>query len=403
MSTSEENGKVQLTRKQLRELRLTGSTPIVSDEEEAAVSPPASVLPRAAEPADIPPAPRRDDAGHAPLTRRQMRALEHATAGEQEPEVVEADVEPEVFEPEVLEPEAAASSSEASAPAAPDRAPIAPESAHEADRMQDSGLVSGVPDFDEPVPAAADREPFPPMFERPVEPEPESAPEPEAVPEALPEPKRAPRRPIMPEVMDRGLMVPGHADDEREEQPEYEEREEPAPVHAPAQEERPKVGAAFGIGVRPRHDDPIVGAHFDDLLDGTASSSQHGTSTALIFTPSPGVGSLSGPIASTGELLITGTYTLPEGLGSHGHAFGAGDGRAADAGFMDTELAPASSPTPIAASSAVSTSRAAGEVITPPTPDKGNKLMVTLAIVAGGLAIVLATTLVIAFTTGVFG
>src|SRR5690606_34529221 len=130
---------------------------------------------------------------------------------------------------------------------------------------------------------------------------------------------------------------------------------------------------------------------------------QHGTSTALIFTPSPGMGSLSGPIASTGELLITGTYSLPEGLGSQGHARGTTDGRDVDAVLIDGELAPASSPTPIAASAAVSTSKQAGEVIRPPAPDKGNRLMLTLAVVAGGLAIVLAATLVIAFTSGVFG
>jgi hypothetical protein len=127
------------------------------------------------------------------------------------------------------------------------------------------------------------------------------------------------------------------------------------------------------------------------------------TMQAGFFTPSIGAGSLSGPIASTGELLITGTYALADGIGSQGHAHGKADGRDADAVLLDGELAPASSPTPIAASSAVSTSKSAGEVIRPPVPDKGNKLMLTLAIVAGGLALALAATLIIAATTGVFG
>lgn len=161
------------------------------------------------------------------------------------------------------------------------------------------------------------------------------------------------------------------------------------------------VGAAFGIGVK-SDEKAAAGGLFDDLLEGT-SGSQHGASTALIFTPPVGAASLSGPIASTGELLITGTYTLPAGLGSQGHARGAADGKDVDAVLLDGELAPASSPTPIAASSAVSTSKPAGEVIRPPAPDTGNKLMLTLAIVAGGLALALAAALIIAFTTGVLG
>lgn len=70
--------------------------------------------------------------------------------------------------------------------------------------------------------------------------------------------------------------------------------------------------------------------------------------------------------------------------------------------LIDGELPPTSSPTPIAASSAVSTSKPAGEVIRPPAPETGNKLMFTLAIVAGGLALALAAVLVVAFTMNVF-
>jgi hypothetical protein len=143
-------------------------------------------------------------------------------------------------------------------------------------------------------------------------------------------------------------------------------------------------------------------AAFDDLLE-TGSAGAHKTASTLIFTPSPGAGSLSGPVAPTGELLITGTYALPDGMGSQGHALGAADGKDIDAVLIDGELAPASSPTPIAASSAISTSKPAGEVIRPPVPDKGSKLTLTLAIVAGGLALALAAALIIAFTTGVLG
>ncbi|WP_298867158.1 hypothetical protein [uncultured Microbacterium sp.] len=405
MSTSEENGKVQLTRKQLREIRLTGSTPVISEEEAAAaVAPPTTVLPRAAEPIEIAPAPVEEQPHpSAPLTRRQMRALEHAAAAAQH--VPAAD--------------------DATPAPTPEPAPATAEQVRETVPPQGAGLVSGLPTFTEapapaprfeaapeadPAPLSTDRDRVVGMFERPAEVE--QAPE--------PTPAAAPRKRIVPEVMGRGLMTPGHVADEapireraepdavepKHAEPEHVEpkRVEPeAAQPAVVEPERPKVGAAFGIGVQARSADSVAGARFDDVLDGTVSNSQHGASTALIFTPSPGLGSLSGPIASTGEILVTGTYALPDGLGSQGHALGAADGRAADAGFMDSELAPASSPTPIAASSAVSTSRPAGEVIRPLAPDKSNKLMITLAIVAGGLAIVLAATLVIAFTTGVFG
>ena len=86
-------------------------------------------------------------------------------------------------------------------------------------------------------------------------------------------------------------------------------------------------------------------------------------------------------------------------MGSQGHALGTTDGKDIDAVLIDGELPPASSPTPIAASSAISTIKPAGEVIRPPAPEKGNRLMVTLAIIAGGLALAIGVVLVIAFTT----
>jgi hypothetical protein len=162
------------------------------------------------------------------------------------------------------------------------------------------------------------------------------------------------------------------------------------------------VGAAFGIGVKRAHGGHGAPAAFDELLE-SGSAGPHKTASTIIFTPSPGAGSLSGPVASTGELLITGTYQLPEGVGSQGHALGTTDGKDIDAVLLDGELAPASSPTPIAASSAISTSKPAGEVIRPPAPDKSSKLTLTLAIVAGGLALALAAALIIAFTSGVLG
>jgi len=168
------------------------------------------------------------------------------------------------------------------------------------------------------------------------------------------------------------------------------------------QPERPMVGASFGIGIKRKAPDAPLPTAFDEILE-TGSAGSHKTASTLIFTPSPEAGSLSGPVAATGELLITGTYALPEGMGSQGHALGTTDGKDVDAVLLDSELAPASSPTPIAASSAIATSKPAGEVIRPPAPDKGGRLTLTLAIVAGGLALALAASLIIAFVTGVLG
>ncbi|WP_336646121.1 hypothetical protein [Microbacterium sp. USHLN186] len=306
MST-EQDGQARLTRKQLRELRLTGSTPVIGDVEQrdAVVEPDAAPQDPVIQPQPEEHAP--PIGAGAPLTRRAARALERQA--ESAPEAAEQrdaepeTVEPEIVEPEIVEPEAVERDSGESAVAEPE-------------------VVSAVPDF-------------------------------------------------------------------------------PTSDDSAEHEERPMVGAAFGIGVkRAPHGQHPAPAAFDDLLE-TGSSGSHKTASTLIFTPSPGAGSLSGPVASTGELLITGTYALPEGMGSQGHALGTTDGRDVDAVLIDGELAPASSPTPIAASSAISTSKPAGEVIRPPVPDKSSKLTLTLAIVAGGLALALATALVIAFTSGV--
>ncbi|MFX5752164.1 hypothetical protein ABTE32_22335, partial [Acinetobacter baumannii] len=76
---------------------------------------------------------------------------------------------------------------------------------------------------------------------------------------------------------------------------------------------------------------------------------------ALILSQTPTGVPLVGPVTATGEIIVTGPFELPEGLGSSGHAPGTTDGRDVDAVLLDGELPPASSPTPIAASAAIST------------------------------------------------
>ena len=395
MST-EEDGHI-LTRKQLRELRLTGSTPVVGGEEANAAqaaqieksdggridaasaddvdrstdsAADRTVGADSAESSEAAPVSSDATPSAAPLTRRAARAQERARTGpvpvtppkQQNPEdvpvaapqaVEEPVVDAVVVEEPVVE-EPPAEESVVDEPAV-EESPV--------EQLIVEKLIVDVPVADAPVAAVREGEAgsvFAPQAAR---------------------------------TDDSDLSTPSHADED--------DTEDDTAV-ADSESERPMVGAAFGIGVKRSPSGPGTPTAFDDLLE-TGSAGSHKTASTLIFTPSPGAGSLSGPVASTGELLITGTYALPDGMGSQGHALGTTDGKDIDAVLIDGELAPASSPTPIAASSAISTSKPAGEVIRPPVPDKGNKLTLTLAIVAGGLALALAAALIIAFTTGVLG
>jgi hypothetical protein len=180
---------------------------------------------------------------------------------------------------------------------------------------------------------------------------------------------------------------------------------QPAPAPDPARDEasdrvvvNPLLGAGLLAGDQTHVELP---PSFDQLL-ARSSSGSVGTPNALIMSQASGSSSITSPVAATGEVLITGTLNLPEGLGSNGHALGAADGKEADAVLIDGEIPAHSSPTPIAASAAISTVKNSGEIITPPTPEKGSKLMMTLAITAGVLALALVGVLILAFVTGVF-
>ncbi|MFS0893972.1 hypothetical protein [Microbacterium sp. 179-I 3D3 NHS] len=383
MSTSDQQGQGPLTRKQLREIRLTGSTPVISAEEAAAAAetaPPAPPVPEpvvaepdVVEPAEEPAAGTAPEergaaaSGSAPLTRRQAREQERIRTAS---------------------------------------VPLIDSGAETADRSPEAdAIVAGVPEF----PAA------------PAAPSADTAGDDDDVDhdEIVIEPIRAseaaePARVVPLEVVDDGsdaeqqrvdgvdeLGLTGErvsdADDVLTEAPERDEE--------PDGDARPTVNSAFGEGVLADASEPHAPFRpsFDELLGpGDSAGSQHTAPSALIFTPSPGEGSLSGPVASTGEILVTGSYELPRGLGSQGHAHGTTDGRDVDAVLIDGELPPASSPTPIAASAAVSTIKPAGEVIRPPAPEKGNKLIMIMTIVAGGLALAVAVAVIVAFSTNVF-
>lgn len=361
MSTPDQPDSPPLTRRRLREIRATGSNPVigpdgtpvdaepassaapepsppVDETPEPAVEPtPAPTpLPRAAEPAPVPPAPVADaaiDLGVSPLTRRQARAQERIRTASVP--VIQADHAPE---------------------------PIAA-----APRVEEQEAAGPLVDA-EPAAEAA------PVIE--VEPEQPAA-----------DPAASLFRPALrEEPVSDATTEPETSDDE--------EQPEPAAVD-------PGLGSELLAGAVP----PVsIPPSFDQLIArNTASTGAISAPNALILSQTPSAAPL-GPLSPTGEVMITGSFDLPAGLGSVGHAHGAADGKDLDAALIDGELPPSSSPTPIAASAAISTVRNSGEeIIRPPVPDKGSRLNVALIVIAGTLAVITAGVLVLVFTTGVLG
>lgn len=414
MTTTDNSGE-QLTRRQLRELRLTGQTPVVADDSAAEDSAPAdpvpprrdapvnNPLPRPAEPIIVaapesPTQPPSDAAEHR-LTRRELRDLERvrtasvpvirsaddgespvaedvapavetavpaaeepvATVDEsQEPAVVEAGVEPtadtdhaEVPEDVEAAPEAPVENESSVDGVASDDADV---TASDADDASTNAVATDSTAADRTEPAAPAAQESRPAWAPPAE-----AVTPTPTFEAPPK-----------------LKTP-----------------EKAPIERTAGSDGPVLNSAFGAQVAPG----VTSGEqsFDDLI-----SRDSGGSTAAghsLVLPESALPPLTAPVTSTGAMLVTGTFNLPE-LGSQGHAPGVADGKDVDAVLIDGELPAASSPTPIAATAAVSQAKAPGEIIKPPVPEKSNKLMLVLAITAGVLALALVGVIVGAALTG---
>ncbi|MBU4465651.1 MAG: hypothetical protein KKH75_07370, partial [Actinobacteria bacterium] len=303
MSTSEQPDTPPLTRKQLREIRNTGATPIItvtdddlddtdggaSSEQHTPVSAVPTPLPHASEPAIIAAAPVSDasvDLGVSPLTRRQARQQERIRT--------------------------------ASVPV------ITPDMA--------AGVAAPEP-AEELVPAVAD----------------EAAPdaEPAVDAEYSNAPVEASEIPTEPPVVEAELIETDRSDVDVAEQDAADE-----PVADAAQQiadaaddgdeeaERPVVNPEFGASLLAAEPVTVaLPASFDQLIAREASSTGSvSTPHALILSQTPSSGPMLGPIGSTGEVLITGSLVLPEGLGSTGHTPGTTDGKEADAVLIDGEL-----------------------------------------------------------------
>jgi len=379
MSTPDQPSTPPLTRRQLRELRNTASTPIITPEEaqaDADASDAAAVEAALAEvehESEV--APERTPAVLAddvdldpdahPVTRRQARHLAKLRTG-----TVDV-VESAPVTDEVSTGDAAATEHETTEHETADGEPVDGEpvdeipvdAGHDDDHASADDAETPQEDAEGSTSVDESAEPVSDAPEHTVEPDADSA---EVPLDAAP------------------ADVDAEAD-------------EPTDAPEPARVVAPELGAQLlADGAAPVDVPPS----FDHLLTrgGSGSSS---APNALILSQTPETGSLSVPILGTGELIITGSYALPESFGSTGTSPGS-DGKDADAALMDGELPPASSPTPIAASAAISTIKSADEIIRPPAPEKGSRLIMTLAICAGALGLALATVLIFTVVNGVF-
>ena len=420
MSTPDQPSTPPLTRRQLRELRNTASTPIITPEQaqadaemsdaaaeeaaEAAAAHEAEVAPERTpialdDLADLDPDAR-------PVTRRQARLLEKLRTGTVE--VIPTDTGDVPTSETEAEPDVADGAPQADAAhEAPEDAPDVVV-AEDVEHLEEPATADEPAAVDEPADEVeAEAEPLhddddedPPVVDdedaHDVDDEEPAADgdvtaadgdEP-ADHDVLAEEERAQDEADADESADAAAVEPA----ERKETEAHDEEQEPARVVAPDLGAQLLEDGAAHVELPPS---------FDHLLTRGGSGSASAPN-ALILSQTPDTGSLSVPILGTGELIITGSYQLPDTFGSTGAAPGVSDGKDADAALMDGELPPASSPTPIAASAAISTIKSADDIIRPPAPEKGSRLMMTLAICAGALGLAIATVLVLILVNGSF-
>ena len=332
MSTPEQPAAPALTRKQMRELRDTGSNPIVSAPAEPEAStaptppplpappviPPSAVapLPRAAEPVVVAEPPGPDaavDLGVSPLTRRQARQQERIRTASVPV------ITPELAAAQSASVAAAASTSSVTAVPAPSPIAVAAVTVPN-DERPDTSLrdLFGLPATSEvDVVAESPADPWSRSGELPVvlEVDDQSATDAAAAAAAVavapdPEPEPVPER---------------EADAPEPER----EADAPEPEREPDAPERVTVSPLFGAGLLAAGSaDVDSSTSFDQLLGRSAGTG--GTPHALIVSQTSAAAPIVAPVSATGEVLVTGTLNLPEGLGSNGHAPGA-DGKAIDA------------------------------------------------------------------------
>lgn len=380
MSTPEEPEGPQLTRRQLRELRNTASNPIITPEEAeaaaAAAAPVVAPLPRAAEPtvtAEEPPADDDVDLASPALTRRSAR--QHERLRTASVPVVDADGAPTSSDDSDGPSEHVdqTRTDDATDRTSEDQAQAEPRAEAEADAAADALAEAQTesPEIEILDPALEQTEPD----DAPVEVD-------EVVELVVTDSDGSDEV----AVVDDGAAEDEHEKDDVDSAP------------------RAVVAPTFGSGLLAGEGVELeLPASFDQLLSrGSAATGSLAASNALILSQTPDTGSFASPLTATGEVMLTGTFNLPESFGSTGTSRGSSDGKEIDAILVDGELPPASSPTPIAASAAISTIKSAEDIIKPPAPEKGGRLMLALVITAGALALALTGVLIVALVTGAF-
>jgi len=143
---------------------------------------------------------------------------------------------------------------------------------------------------------------------------------------------------------------------------------------------------------------------FDRIIArGVEAAEAQAASNALILPTMPTNDSLTGPISSNGNVIVTGSIDLPASLSSTGQHPNYFDKAELDTMFeADEEAAPATAGTPVSAARAVSTHTQTGDVINPPAPSRDHRLLIILAITAGALLTAVLAVVIVGFVVGAF-
>lgn len=142
---------------------------------------------------------------------------------------------------------------------------------------------------------------------------------------------------------------------------------------------------------------------FDQLLSrGGVSHGVPTTTNALILPSLPNqVASGDSPLASSGEIIVTGSISLPRSYGATGVHPSHIDSAEVDRLFDQVEDGAGTGGAPIAATRAISTQGAARAMMAPPKKEGVNAPLV-LAVTAGVLALGVVATLVVGAVAGLF-
>lgn len=138
------------------------------------------------------------------------------------------------------------------------------------------------------------------------------------------------------------------------------------------------------------------GAFIRDVSSATA------TSNSLVLPEIPNPDVIVSSVRSTGEVLVTGSISLPASLSATGALPTQLDESALDAVLDPSDQQVVSTDSqPVRAVRAVSTHTSSREIIGAVKTKRGNRALTTLIIVASGMAVVVVTLLVVALTQGV--